>query len=179
MEMSKAKTIMMTVALIALMTGCFYLIAHMTNDDLITEAEWKSEISHAKTVTAEPLDDHEPKEAEPKDYIEETAEMYGLDPGIVKAIIKVESGGDPNAVGDGGEAIGLMQIQPRWHKERMERLGVTDLTDPESNVRVGCDYLAELLNKYDWDYIAALTAYNAGTATAKTDYAEKILNERA
>lgn len=66
-----------------------------------------------------------------------------------------------NVVGDGGESYGYMQVQPRWHAERMERLGVTDLMDPLGNFRVGCDYMAELLEKYELP--EALTAYNTGS----------------
>lgn len=47
------------------------------------------------------------------EMIDDIAVRSGVDPNIVKAIIKEESGGNPNAVGDGGESIGLMQIQPR------------------------------------------------------------------
>ena len=65
-----------------------------------------------------------------------------------------------NVVGDDGNSFGFMQVQPRWHRARMERLGVTDLMDPAGNFRVGCDYLAELLTKYPLEQ--ALTCYNTG-----------------
>lgn len=66
-----------------------------------------------------------------------------------------------NVVGDDGNSFGFMQVQPRWHKARMEKLGVTDLMDPAGNFRVGCDYLAELLGKYPLEQ--ALTCYNTGS----------------
>ena len=50
-------------------------------------------------------------------------------------------------MGDVHESFGLMQIQPKWHEDRMRRLGVTDLLDPEQNVRVGADLLSEHLSK--------------------------------
>lgn len=78
-----------------------------------------------------------------------------------------------NVIGDNGDSIGYMQIQPRWHKDRMERLGVTDLTDPYSNFRVGCDFLAELLSKYTLE--EALTAYNSGKP-GKSEYAISVIN---
>lgn len=65
-----------------------------------------------------------------------------------------------NVVGDDGNSFGYMQVQPRWHRARMDRLGVTDLMDPAGNFRVGCDYLAELLTKYPLEQ--ALTCYNTG-----------------
>lgn len=78
-----------------------------------------------------------------------------------------------NVNGDNGNSIGYMQVQPRWHQERMERLGVTDLSDPLSNFRVGCDLLAELIEKYgSVEY--ALTCYNTGSpGTSK--YANRVL----
>ena len=79
-----------------------------------------------------------------------------------------------NVNGDNGNSIGYMQIQPRWHYDRMERLGVTDLSDPLSNFRVGCDLLAELIEKYV-SVEAALTCYNTGSpGTSK--YANKVLS---
>ena len=79
-----------------------------------------------------------------------------------------------NLTGDGGESIGYMQIQPRWHSERMERLGVSDLTDPFGNFRVGCDYLKELLETYP--LAEALTAYNSGKP-GQSDYAEAVIGK--
>ena len=61
-----------------------------------------------------------------------------------------------------------MQIQPIWHSERMNKLGVTDLLNPYQNVTVGIDFLAELLEEGKgtaW----ALSAYNGGP-----DYADDL-----
>lgn len=88
-----------------------------------------------------------------------------------------------NITGDNGASKGYMQVQQRWHTERMERLGVTDLADPYGNFHVGCDYLAELLGKdrgLEW----ALMAYNGGPSYANkmakaeqvSQYAQKVLN---
>ena len=77
-----------------------------------------------------------------------------------------------NVVGDDGRSVGYMQVQRRWHEDRMARLGVTDLTDPYGNFRVGCDYLAELLGKYPLE--EALTAYNSGKP-GKSAYASNVL----
>lgn len=78
-----------------------------------------------------------------------------------------------NVVGDGGESFGFMQVQPRWHGERMERLGVTDLSDPYGNFLVGLDFLAELLEKHE--LTDALTRYNSGR-TGNSQYARSVLN---
>lgn len=77
-----------------------------------------------------------------------------------------------NVVGDGGESYGYMQIQPKWHGERMQRLGVEDLMDPKDNFRVGCDYLAQLLGEYELPQ--ALTAYNSGSP-GHSDYADDVM----
>lgn len=109
------------------------------------------------------------------DHIDKMAKWYGLNPDIVKAIIEEESGWCESAEGDNGNSIGLMQIQERWHKERMKRLGVTNLYDSEQNVTVGCDILSELLNKYG-NYKDALSVYNSGNIYDGKQYAERILN---
>lgn len=106
-----------------------------------------------------PLDD------ELQDYIIETSEERGVDPAIIIAMIKRESQFDIDVIGDKGKAFGLMQIHPRWHSDRMEKLGVTDLLDPYQNVTVGIDIMAELLDEgesVEW----ALMAYNGGYAHA-------------
>lgn len=117
-------------------------------------------------------------------HIIQLCQTYEVDPAIVFALIRYESNYDPHAVGDGGDSIGLMQIQPRWHSERMEQLGCTDLYDPYQNVTVGISILAEKLAQYD-SVGEALTAYNAGDYGAYVHYfgkgiyanayAEKIL----
>ncbi len=80
---------------------------------------------------------------------------------LVLAIIARESDFDAKLVDDGGQSFGLMQIQPQWHRERMRDLGVTDLLDPAQNVRVGIDYLAELLDLGKGEEYAVMF-YNGG-----------------
>lgn len=108
-------------------------------------------------------------------HIDEMAKRYGLNPDVIKALIEEESGWLETAEGDGGNSIGLMQIQERWHKDRMKRLGVTNLYNPEQNITVGCDILSELLNKYG-NYKDALSVYNSGNIHDGRQYAERILN---
>ena len=91
--------------------------------------------------------------------------FYGVEPEIVLAMIERESRFQADVMGDNGNAYGLMQIHPRWHQERMDRLGVTDLMNPYQNVTVGIDYLAEMIakgNGIEW----AIAAYNAGATGA-------------
>ena len=111
-----------------------------------------------------------------QDHIFALCEEYDIDPAIIIAMIERESVYDAGAIGDGGDSHGLMQIQPKWHSERMEKLGCTDLLDPYQNVTVGIDYLCELLSRYDGDMAKALVGYNQGhykgTVTA---YAKGVL----
>lgn len=64
------------------------------------------------------------------------------------ALIEKESGYKFDKVGDDGHSIGYMQIYEECHRDRMERLNVTDLTNPYQNVLVGIDYLSELIERY-------------------------------
>lgn len=90
---------------------------------------------------------------------------YGIDYEVVFALIEQESHFVWDAVGDDGGSIGLMQIQEKWHKDRMERLGVNDLTNPYHNILVGVDFLAELQAQLDDNELQmadTLAAYNYG-----------------
>ena len=107
-----------------------------------------------------------------------------LDPAIIIAMIWKESEFDTNAIGDNGNSLGLMQVQPRWHSERMEKLNATDLLNPYQNIRVGIDYLVELYSIND-DIQWVLMAYNGGPTYANnlrssglvSDYALEVLNK--
>lgn len=109
-------------------------------------------------------------------FIIEQAEANGIDPAIIFAMAYRESTYKTNCIGDGGNSYGLLQVQPRWHYKRMQKLGCTDLLDPFQNVAVGIDYLAEQLDRYDGDIAKALTAYNRGHyAGTVTQYARDVL----
>lgn len=110
------------------------------------------------------------------EMIDDIAVRSGVDPNIVKAIIVEESGGNPNAVGDNGESIGLMQIQPKHHQKRMEELGIVNLYDPQENVILGCAILSDLYDKYR-NYEDALSVYNSGNTEDGKAYAERILSK--
>lgn len=121
-----------------------------------------------------------PLSADLQKHIKGLCEDYGVDMPLVLAIIGQESNYRTGAVGDDGNSIGLMQIQPRWHQARMDDLGVTDLVDPYQNVAVGIDLLAGLINKGGIRW--AIMAYNAGAETADyytaigtiTEYAAEV-----
>jgi soluble lytic murein transglycosylase-like protein len=109
-------------------------------------------------------------------HIIATAEEYGIDPAIIFAMACRESRYRPGVVGDNGRSFGLLQIQKKWHKKRMQKLGCTDLLDPYQNVTVGVDYLAEQTKRYGGNIAKGLTAYNRGHyAGTVTKYAKAIL----
>ena len=111
-------------------------------------------------------------------FIIQLCEEHHIDPAIVIAMIDSESEFDSDAIGDSGAAFGLMQVQPKWHGERMDRLGVTDLLDPYQNVTVGIDYLAELIaldRGIEW----ALMCYNGGFNHANEHSRLGIVSEYA
>ena len=117
-----------------------------------------------------------PLDAKLQLHIIRVAESYGIDPAIIFAMCYRESTYNPSSIGDHGAAFGLMQIQPKWHSDRMARLGCTDLLDPYQNVIVGTDYLAEQLNRYGGDMGKALVAYNAGHYKGTiTRYATEVM----
>ncbi len=117
-----------------------------------------------------------PLEADLQLHIIGLCKQYHIEPSVVMAMIERESNFRASVMGDSGNSYGLMQVQKRWHEERMERLGVTDLLDPYQNVLMGIDYLAELCERYE-DIGMALMAYNAGPTGAKNHFWSKGIFE--
>ena len=120
----------------------------------------------------DPVREDIPLDAETQRLLYAATEETGIRYEVALAVIWQETD-FRNVIGDDGDSIGYMQVQPKWHGTRMERLGVTDLADPYSNFLVGCDFLAELFAKYD--LTEALTAYNSGKP-GDSKYANSVLN---
>ena len=87
------------------------------------------------------------------------AGQHGVEPRLVMAIIKVESGFDAKAVSSAG-ASGLMQLMPGTQRH----LGVRDAFNPDENVEGGVRYFRSMLDRYGGNVSLALAAYNAGPA---------------
>ena len=89
--------------------------------------------------------------------VKAAATEFGVEEAVVRAIIHAESAFRPNAVSHAG-AQGLMQLIPAT----ASRFGVTDVFQPEQNIRGGVQYLAWLLKRYNGDLTLAAAGYNAG-----------------
>ena len=99
----------------------------------------------------------------PKDFnhydllISEVSKKYEVDFALVKAIIRAESGFNPNAISRKG-AKGLMQLMP----ETASRMNVANIFNPRENIEGGVRYLKYLLSLFNNDLRLSLAAYNAG-----------------
>jgi soluble lytic murein transglycosylase len=94
--------------------------------------------------------------------VQSISAIYGIDPLLVMAVIREESGGNTHAVSSAG-AEGLMQLMPSTAAE----LGVTDAFNAEQNVHGGIAYLAYLIKLFNGNIPFALAAYNAGPEAVK------------
>lgn len=97
------------------------------------------------------------------DLIASAAKHQGVDPNLLREVMRRESQFDPGAVSKAG-AMGLMQVMP----DTAAGLGVKDpkthLLDPTTNVEAGAKYLHQLLAEFHGDEKLALAAYNAGSS---------------
>ena len=124
----------------------------------------------------------ETSRVEIENLIDKYSEKNGLDADFVKAVIKQESGFNPNATSHCG-AMGLMQLMP----STAEGLGVTNAYDVEQNIMGGTKYLKGLMDRFDNNKSLALAAYNAGPNAVKKyggippyqetqNYVKRVLN---
>jgi soluble lytic murein transglycosylase-like protein len=89
--------------------------------------------------------------------IDSAARAYGLDPKLVHAVIRAESGYNPNALSPKG-AVGMMQLIPAT----AQRYGVRNSNDPTENIHGGSRYLSDLIKMFNGNVELALAGYNAG-----------------
>ena len=133
---------------------------------------------------ASPLQASAMEEAEVEELSILAGEESGVCPELLQAVAWKESGYREDAENEG--CIGLMQVAQCWHRDRMERLGVTDLSDPAGNMRVAADYLAELFEQFE-DAGMVLMVYNGDSSAARyqrtgdalSDYAGSVLEQAA
>jgi len=92
-----------------------------------------------------------------RQVIGRTSSQFKVDPQLVDAVVRVESGYDPKALSPKG-AQGLMQLIPAT----AARFGVENPFDPAENVGGGVRYLSELLTEFKGSVPLTLAAYNAG-----------------
>ena len=107
-------------------------------------------IPNAATGPAGRRDTYEP-------YILEAAARYNIPANLLRAVIRVESNYNPNAISSAG-AKGLMQLMPGTAKD----MAVTNIFDPRQNIFGGTRYLRLLFNRFEGDPKLAIAAYHAG-----------------
>lgn len=160
-------------------TGLLVIIAA-----IITVISVSCSKTEAKAIATKAVFYDAPIDIELLDHIQGLCADYEIPVELVLAVIEVESNYKADAVSVAG-AIGIMQVIPEHHKPRMNRLKCTDLFNPQQNVMVGMDFLAELIEKYNGDRHKALSAYNHGEKGAndkffskgiyQTEYSRKVL----
>lgn len=122
------------------------------------KAETKKTAVMAPTRTIPPAQAAAMTRAELNEMVAGAGERHQIDPDFINSVIRAESGFHSNAVSKKG-AQGLMQLMPGTASQ----LGVANSFDPNSNVEGGTKYLRELLERYNFDPVKALAAYNAGS----------------
>ena len=158
------------------------VVEHIETEVVETEQVEPAVTEHVETEPVTTYYDV-PLSQDLQDYIFKLCDERGIDPTIVIGIIERESKYDASTIGDNGNSLGLMQIQPRWHQARMTEYNCTNLLNPYENVCIGIDILADLIdsgNSLEW----ALMAYNGGSGYAYdkvsrgevSDYAYTVLH---
>lgn len=110
--------------------------------------------------------------------VEDASKMYGVNPIIIYAIIKTESGFNPKAINknkNGTYDIGLMQVNSSWLPTlRKYGYSANHLFDPCINVQVGTWVLANCIHTYGYNW-KAIDCYNKGKkATGRSEYVWKV-----
>lgn len=100
------------------------------------------------------------------EYVMKYSSQYEVDPYLIYAIIRTESGFKEDAQSN-KDAFGLMQIIPSTGEEVAKKLKMKDYTqdnlvNPETNIKIGTWYIKYLIGKFNGDWDLAIAAYNAG-----------------
>jgi soluble lytic murein transglycosylase-like protein len=149
-----------------------------TVEESAVPEENENELIEAALLEQNYYNEEVPLTFEEQDYLRTACDEFDIPYALALGVIEQETN-FRNLIGDDGASAGYMQIQQKWHYDRMERLGVTDLLNPFGNFRVGCDFLAELYAQYE-DWGMALTVYNMGHYPGYiSDYAYSVLDNYA
>ena len=127
---------------------------HFTN--IYTDTRYRLYLATTHKTSSEYIKEY-------KGIIRQASKRFGLDPSLIKAVIKAESDFDNEAVSRVG-AQGLMQLMPRT----ADAMDVGDPFDPEENIFGGARYLSQLLKRFKNNKLLALAAYNAGPEAVET-----------
>lgn len=117
--------------------------------------------------------DDVPLSYEDQDYLQSACEEFDISYALALAIIERETGFE-NSIGNNGESFGYMQIQEKWHKERMEQIGAKNLMFSYDNFRTGLHFMNELLSNHD--LANSLTYYNSGKF-GTNKYAKDVISK--
>lgn len=146
------------------------------------EEVWENEVQACSTYEQQDTESFKtldiPLEADVQEQIFNYCYDHSISPFLIFAMAYQESRFDYEIVGDSGNSIGLLQIQPRWHQERISRLEVVNLYEPMQNTKVAVDYLCELFTKRD-DVFWVLHAYNGGETYANKLLAQDVVSNYA
>ncbi|MFO7602161.1 MAG: lytic transglycosylase domain-containing protein [Candidatus Desulfacyla sp.] len=127
---------------------------HFTN--VKTDSRYRIFVPGSRKGLGKYLDDYQ-------GIIKQASTQFGIEPHLIQAVIKAESGFNHRAVSSKG-AQGLMQLMPGTAGD----MEVGDPFDPEENIFGGTRYLSLLLKRFKNDKILALAAYNAGPDTVES-----------
>ncbi len=132
--------------------------AEVLKSSNVNESRFKVVNQEEIVAASEPTTVGKVSKARILDIISKVSQKYGVDEKLIQAIVKQESGFNPNATSHCG-AMGLMQLMPGTAKG----LGVKNPYDPIQNIEGGVKYIKAKLEKYNGNLILALASYNAGS----------------
>ena len=169
----------------ALIIGGIWILASRENTEIPhkelstveNKEQFVSESTPNETPSPEFYSDKIPLTYSQQKALHDAAEEFDVPYELALAVIWQETKFE-NVYGDNGNAYGYFQVWPKRHEERMKRLGVTDLNDPESNFRVGCSILGDALRGCGGDVHKALMVYNAGATGARKLWENGYLSSR-
>ena len=112
------------------------------------------------------------------DAVMTESQKHRIDRSLITAVIAVESRFNPYALSR-SNAEGLMQIIPRWHPDKMAKIGGDErIVDTKRNIAAGTLALKEYLNKHNQNVALALQQYNGSLGDPKRKYSSKVLAEK-